>query len=303
LSSKRQSRSSLSSGFATLGQQFSLSQAATPAPPGTQATEGQPYGTPPPPPRYGAQPGTQFYGAPSAPPYGGMPPGGMGYGIPGATIPPVSDAPPLTMNGVLDKVGLLTGIAVIGAAIGWFLPIGVVIPAVFVAFAFAIVGRFRPRAARVVGPLYAITEGLALGGISNLYNTQSHGIVPLAIAGTAAVFIGTLLAYRTGLVRVSNRFITFTAIAGFVVIVVMLLSVFGLHFPGFSNSPMEQWVIFGPIVLLFAIARLLVDFEFVARASRAGISADGEWYAALLVMLALVLVYLSVLRMLGGVRR
>jgi uncharacterized YccA/Bax inhibitor family protein len=215
----------------------------------------------------------------------------------------VSDAPPLTMNGVLDKVGLLAGIAAIGAAVGWFLPIGLVIPAALVAFALALVGRFRPRAARLVAPLYAITEGLVLGGISNLYNTESHGIVPLAVAGTAAVFIGTLLAYRTGLVRVSNRFITGTCIAGFVVIVVMLLSVVGLHFPGFSNSPMEQWVVFGPIVLLFAIARLLVDFEFVARASRAGVSADGEWFAAMLIMLALVLVYLSVLRMLGGVRR
>jgi uncharacterized YccA/Bax inhibitor family protein len=184
------------------------------------------------------------------------------------------------------------------------MPLGLAIPLMIVAFVAAIAGRYRPRMAKFLAPLYAVAEGAVLGAISNLYNVQSHGIVPLAVAGTSAVFIGTLVAYRSGIVTVSNKMIRMVAVGGFALVIVMILAIIlnatGVTFAGMNNA---EYLIFGPIVLVWAIFQLFVDFEYVSRASKAALSAEGEWYAALLILLSLVLVYLSILRMLGGARR
>ena len=54
----------------------------------------------------------------------------------------------------------------------------------------------------MLAPLYAVTEGLALGGISRrFFEESSKGIVP-GDHFTGAVFFGAILAaYRAGLVR------------------------------------------------------------------------------------------------------
>ena len=56
------------------------------------------------------------------------------------------------------------------------------------------------------------------------------------------------------------------------------------------------------IYLVVAVANLFVDFSFVQRAEAQGLSAEGEWYAAFSIMLALVMVYIAMLRILAGRR-
>jgi uncharacterized YccA/Bax inhibitor family protein len=144
-------------------------------------------------------------------------------------------------------------------------------------------------------------EGLALGVISRLYNDVSHGIVPIAVVATAAIFLGTLVAYRTGLVRVTNRFIMITVVMSFGLLAAMLVTIFGLQIPGLGSNG-TTLVVFGLLYLVVAVMDLFVDFEFVNRAAKAGISADAEWYAAFIIMFAVVMVYLALLRILGGRR-
>ena len=55
----------------------------------------------------------------------------------------------------------------------------------------------------------------------------------------------------------------------------------------------------GVIYLVVAVANLFVDFSFVQSAEAQGLSAEGEWYAAFSIMLALVMVYIAMLRILG----
>jgi uncharacterized YccA/Bax inhibitor family protein len=44
---------------------------------------------------------------------------------------------------------------------------------------------------------------------------------------------------------------------------------------------------------------LFVDFAYVYRAQQAGVSKDGEWFAALSIMISLVMIYLALLRIFG----
>lgn len=234
---------------------------------------------------------------------------GPGYGAPtGAlgqrdNLPPVSDVRPLVANEVYNKVAFLSVIALIAGAVTFFVPVStaVAFPCVLAALGVAMWGLFVPHMAKVLAPIYAVLEGLALGVISRLYNDVSHGIVPIAVVATAAIFLGTLVAYRTGLVRVTNRFIMITVVMSFGLLAAMLVTIFGLQIPGLGSNG-TTLVVFGLLYLVVAVMDLFVDFEFVNRAAKAGISADAEWYAAFIIMFAVVMVYLALLRILGGRR-
>jgi uncharacterized YccA/Bax inhibitor family protein len=218
--------------------------------------------------------------------------------------PPVPDVKPLVESDVLGKVGLLTLIAIAFGGISFLFPVslGFALVCVFVAFGLAIWTTFRPHMARTLAPLYAGTEGLALGVISRLYNAQSHGVVPVAVIATVALFVGVLFSYRTGLVRVTNRFISMTMVASFALLAVMVATIIGLRFPGLGSGA-TGLVVFGVLYVAIAIMDLFVDFELVNRAAKAGVSADAEWYAAFSIFLAVVMLYLGLLRILGGARR
>jgi uncharacterized YccA/Bax inhibitor family protein len=205
-----------------------------------------------------------------------------------------------TAAGVYDKVAFLGVVAVAAGTYGYFwAPSGVAWVAIFAAFVLGLVGSFRPQLARVIAPAYAVLEGVALGYISAAYDTVRSGIVPDAIVLTAGVFIGTWAVYRTGLIRVTPRFVTMTVALTFGLAAVFLLSLLGLPVPG-VNSLGTGGVLIGVVILLIAVFNLFVDFNFVETAAAQRLAAEGEWYAAFAVMLSLVLVYLSILRILAA---
>jgi uncharacterized YccA/Bax inhibitor family protein len=198
-----------------------------------------------------------------------------------------------------DKLILLSTIVLVSAIFGWLVvPTGLAFACIFVAFGLALVSWFRMGWAKVLAPAYAVTEGIALGAISAAYATLGNGIVPTAIVFTAAVFVACLVLYRTGLVRVTPRFasLAFMGIIG--IVAVSLLSVF-ISIPG-VNSFGSFGLIFGALCLGVAVLSLFTDFDYVRRSEMLGVSAEGEWAAAFAMLTAMVLVYLSMLRILAS---
>ena len=219
---------------------------------------------------------------------------------PSQVRPAVSDVRPFVATEVYNKVGVLAGMALVSGALAALLhlPLGVAMVFILAALVIGLVGIFTPRHAAVLAPVYAVLEGAALGSLSRVLEAQTHGVVALSIIGTGAIFLGTLLAYRTGLVRVRRRFVTITVVAGWGLLAVMLGVMMGINVPGLGPDA-TRIVVFGILYLLVATMDLFVDFEMVARAERAGVTAEGEWYAAFLIMFAVVMVYLALLRILG----
>jgi uncharacterized YccA/Bax inhibitor family protein len=217
--------------------------------------------------------------------------------------PPVSDVRPLVESEVFAKVGILALTAVVAGGISFVLPvsIGLALACVFIALGLGLWASFRPRLARTLAPTYAVFEGLGLGVLSRLYDEQSHGIVPVAVLLTGGLFFGVLIAYRTGLVRVSSRFVSMTAVATFALLLVMVAVALGLNFPGLGSGS-TTLIVFGVIYTLIAIANLFADFAFVSQAAQAGVPAEAEWYAAFSIFVSVVMLYLGILRILGGRR-
>lgn len=199
-----------------------------------------------------------------------------------------------------DKLIVLVTLALAAGAVGYLVvPAGVAFACMAVAFGLVLVSWFRMRWARVIAPAYSLLEGLALGSVSAAYSTIGHGIVPSAIAFTGGVFVACLVLYRTGLVRVTPRMMSLAAMGAVGLLVVGALSFIGLSLPG-VNSFGTLGLLFGIFALAVAVLNLFTDFEWVTRSEAAGAPAETEWAAAFAMMTALVLVYVSILRILGS---
>ena len=216
-------------------------------------------------------------------------------------LPAVSDRRAFSAMEVYNKVAILALLAVVAGAVGAIakLPAGVGFVAMLVALGCAIGAMFAPRRAKVLAPAFAIFEGVALGAISAYYaGAGNQHVVPMAIVGTSVIFAAVLVAYRTGIVKVGPNFAKATLIAGLGLLAMMLMNMFGLNLP-FTSSATSSLIIFGYFYLVVAVMDLFVDFAYVDQAQRAGVDADGEWFAAMGIMFSLVMVYLALLRILG----
>jgi uncharacterized YccA/Bax inhibitor family protein len=170
----------------------------------------------------------------------------------------------------------------------------------------ALVSIFLPAWARIAAPVYAAAQGLALGGISALYEQRLHGIVFQAIGLTFAVLAAMLVLYRSGIIKVTDRFrmIVFAATGGIALfyLVSMVLSFFHISIPVVFGGGTVA-IAFSVVVVVIAALNLALDFDFIARGAEHGAPKFMEWYAAFGLMVTLIWLYLEILRLLANSRR
>src|SRR3712207_2306755 len=156
-----------------------------------------------------AGPGQQYAGWGNAPQYGAPPQ----YGQYGAPAPQDQYAAPspygttsatryMTMDDVVTKTGISFLVTVLAAAATWAMPgtaaWGLALPAVLVAFVLGLVISFKQIANAGATLAYGALYGVALGAISEAFNSVYDGIVMQAVIGTFGVFAGMLVIYKTG---------------------------------------------------------------------------------------------------------
>lgn len=239
------------------------------------------------------------YGPPAAPGYEGAPPAAYGGPPPGGNwAPPVTER--FSATRAYDKLLMLSTLALGCGIVGYVaVPPKTAYGFMIVAFVIVIAGWFRMRWARYLAPVYAVVEGLALGSVSALFASLGHGMVLTAIVFTAGVFFGALICYRTGLVRVTPRMMSLAFMGALGILAVGLLSLIGVSIPGIHDLT-GAGLVFSVLALGIAVLNLFTDFEYVRRSEALGLSAEGEWAAAFAMLTAIVLVYISMLRILGA---
>ena len=208
-------------------------------------------------------------------------------------------------NRVYDKLGMLVGITVVTGAItssivGNGTSLSFFLPAMLIAMGCAIAGSFKPNLAKTLAPIYALAEGAVLGALSKIYSNVAGGIVPTAIVATGAIFVGCLLVFRTGIVKVTPRFTAMIGIGMMALFALYFASLLGLSVPGI-NEIGPRGLIFGVIGLALGIGRLFIDFDRVAKFEGAGSMTDNaEWFLSLQLLISLVMIYINVLRILAA---
>lgn len=202
-----------------------------------------------------------------------------------------------TAAGVYDKLGMLVVLALLAGVVGYATDnVLLLIGGIVVGLIVGLIGLLRPATAKYMAPLYAIAEGAALGALTGLYaTTAGDGIVPMAIIFTGGIFLAALVIFRSGLVKVTPRFVSMTMMAGFGFLLVVLASAFGM--PGLGGAGGD--LVIGIIGVLIGVFYLFIDFNYIQVAESRQLPVEGEWTGALMLMMSLVFVYINVLRILG----
>jgi len=225
----------------------------------------------------------------------------VGYGRAGA------GERPITVDDIVLKTGFAAGTALVTGILTAVLNLYVLtLPAFLIGFVVSLVLIFKSQWAKApLVLLYSAMMGIALGGISDLFNNIYPGIALQAIVGTAGVFVGMLVVYKTGAVRVTPRFTKWLmgALVGVVVLMLFnfVLSLFGVSTGLREGGPLG--IIFSLVVIGVAAFSLLLDFDQADRAVRGGAPATFAWYIAFGLMTTLVWLYLEILRLLSYLRQ
>jgi uncharacterized YccA/Bax inhibitor family protein len=221
--------------------------------------------------------------------------------------------PAMTLQGTATKSFLLLLLTVFSASFTWNAVatgnLGIVGPATLVGgiggFIVALVTVFKPRASPYTAPLYAVLEGLLLGGISALYNARYAGLPLQAVALTFGVFAALLVVYRTGLVRATENFrLGVVAATGGIMVMYLLtfvLRLFGVQM-GFLHDSSPLSIGISLVVVVVAALNLVLDFDFIERGVARGAPKFMEWYAAFGLLVTLVWLYLEILRLLSKIQ-
>ena len=223
----------------------------------------------------------------------------------------------MTVNGTVNKTALMLLLVVASAVFTWnkfFEAVGdssqagisAVMPWVIIGgiggFITVLVTVFRPQSSGISAPVYAVFEGLLLGGISAIFESMYTGIVMRAVALTLAVFAAMLFFYRSGIIKVTQKFMmgVFAATMGIalVYLVSFIAGFFGANL-GFLYGNSNFSIGFSLLVVGIAALNLVLDFSFIERAADSGAPKYMEWYGAFGLMVTLVWLYLEILRLLS----
>jgi uncharacterized YccA/Bax inhibitor family protein len=220
----------------------------------------------------------------------------------------------MTLNGTVNKTGLLLICALATAAWTWHLFMqsrdisdvsGLLLIGGIGGFIFAMITVFKKEWAPVTAPIYALLEGLFLGGISAVFDLRYHGIAVQSISLTFGTLFVLLLAYRSGLIKVTQKFRlgVIAATGGIMVfyLLQMVLGFFGFRFLAVNGSG-TIGIAFSLFVVAIAALNLVLDFDFIERGVNYGAPKYMEWYGAFGIMVTLVWLYLEILRLLSKMR-
>jgi uncharacterized YccA/Bax inhibitor family protein len=227
---------------------------------------------------------------------------------------PVADTRTMTIQGTVNKTALLLLLVLFSSSWTWNLyfstsDAAVVVPWVFggliSGFIVALVTVFKKQWAILTAPLYALLEGLALGGISAIFEARFPGIVIQAVGLTFGTLFCLLMAYKSGMIKVTENFklgvVSATGAIALFYVVSFLLGMFGIPVPFIHGSGIIG-IGFSLFVVAIAALNLVLDFDFIENGAARGVPQYMEWYAAFGLIVTLIWLYIEILRLLSKLR-
>ena len=221
----------------------------------------------------------------------------------------------MTLQGTVNKTGILLALVVIGATYTWNLffqdgnPAAVMPIAIGGAIGglvFALITMFKKEWAGVTAPVYAVLEGLFLGGISAIFEAQFPGIVIQATGLTLGTLASLLLLYKLGIIKPTENFrlmvVSATMGIGILYVISLVMNMFGSGGIGFIHSNGLFGIGFSLFVVAIAALNLVLDFDFIEQGSEQGAPKYMEWFGAFALMVTLIWLYLEMLRLLAKLR-
>lgn len=216
----------------------------------------------------------------------------------------------MTINGTINKIGIMLLLVIGAAAYTWKMVMGAdPAPAGTLAmvgaiggFIMALVTVFRPQSSAVTAPIYAILEGLFLGAISAIINAAYPGVAFQAVLLTIGTLFTMLFLYRSQRIRATPKFrrgvMMATGAVFFAYLISWIMSLFGMPM-GFMHSSGPLGILINLVIIVIAALNLIMDFDFIEKGSQMGAPKYLEWYGAFGLMVTLIWLYIEFLRLLS----
>ncbi|MEQ4609897.1 Bax inhibitor-1/YccA family protein [Streptomyces cavourensis] len=225
---------------------------------------------------------------------------------PGAPAPARTDA--MTIDDVVTRTAMTLGLVVVAAAVAWWtMPVdegnlgtayGVAIGAALIGFVLSLVNSFKRRPSPPLILLYAAFEGVFLGIVSNIVSVYvAPGAAMQAVLGTMAVFAGVLIAYRTGLIRVTRRFYGFVMAAAIGFMLLMMVNLLFAVFGGGDGLGFRSGTLGIIVAIVIGACILALNFKQVEDGIAYGAPREEAWLAAFGLTVTLVWIYIEMLRL------
>jgi uncharacterized YccA/Bax inhibitor family protein len=165
---------------------------------------------------------------------------------------------------------------------------------------FSLLTAFIHRLAPILVPLYALSLGFFLGGISIYAESKFKGMPIQAIGVTISTFFIMLFLYKSKIVKVTERFRSVLVVAIGIIMTIYAISWALLYFnieTPFTILDNSSYlaIAFNIIASGVAAFTLLLDFDFIER-KKNHVPRYMEWVATWGLLVTLVWVYFEALR-------
>ncbi len=223
----------------------------------------------------------------------------------------------MTLDGTINKTLTLLGLVSIAAmlsysivsqnpGVGFMMIIGAGLGGFILALAIIMV---RPNNPQILMSMYALLEGLFIGGFSYMikkyYLGGTEGVILQALVGTVAVFLTMLAVYKFGIIKPTEKFVlVVSALVGAIMIVYVfnfILMFFGTTVP-FLHSSGPIGIGISIVFITVAALMLIVDFGMIENGVKYGAPKNMEWYGAFGLVLTLVWLYIEMLKLVAKLR-
>lgn len=169
-------------------------------------------------------------------------------------------------------------------------------------FVTALITIFNKKGAPITAPIYAVCQGVMLGGLSSLFEARYPGIVMQAVMLTFGTLGALLVAYTSRLIKVTEKFklgvVAATGGIALFYLISIVLSLFGVQMTVIFGNGLAG-IVFSAVVVVVAALNLVLDFDFIEQGAAQGAPKYMEWYAAFGLIVTLVWLYLEILRLLS----
>ena len=215
----------------------------------------------------------------------------------------------MTIQGTVNKTLIMLFLTILSASWAWrgaeqTLPL--IMPAAIIGLIVAIVTIFKKEWSNITAPIYALLEGVVLGGISLVFERSYPGIVSQAVILTFGTLFTLLAAYKSRLIKVTENFrlgiVAATGGIALVYIIHIIMGFFGGGIP-FVQQGGFFGILFSLFVVTIAALNLVLDFDFIEKGESYGAPKYMEWYVAFSLMVTLIWLYLEMLRLLAKTRQ
>ena len=209
----------------------------------------------------------------------------------------------MTVRGTMNKFGFMMLMLIGGASYNWHLYESLkqgtmntlMIVGIIGGLITALAISFKPNWSGYLAPLYALLEGLFIGGISAILNAafaeKYPGLIMQAVGLTFGVSLAMFLLYNFRIIKATERFksIIFTATLGIGIfyLITLVLRLFGVNVSFVYDSSLLSIGI-SLFVVAIAALNLILDFDRIEQGAEMGAPKFMEWYGAFGLMVKIV---------------